>query len=108
MVASHPQMARLLRDFSISEKNGQIDIDNQSQQCTNTKSRDLTLLRIAMAADHPKPLPPESQETEESSKEPRVIDADAIFQGAREVWLELDGVRYRLRITRRNKLILQK
>jgi hemin uptake protein HemP len=30
------------------------------------------------------------------------------FGDRREVWLELDGVRYRLRITRRNKLILQK
>jgi hemin uptake protein HemP len=39
---------------------------------------------------------------------PRVIDAKELFQGDREVWLELTGVRYRLRITRRNKLILQK
>ena len=39
---------------------------------------------------------------------PRVIDADELFQGSREIWLELDGIRYRLRITRRNKLILQK
>jgi hemin uptake protein HemP len=39
---------------------------------------------------------------------PRVLSADAIFAGAREVWIELDGVRYRLRITRRGKLILQK
>jgi hemin uptake protein HemP len=39
---------------------------------------------------------------------PRVIDADDLFQGTREIWLELAGVRYRLRITRRNKLILQK
>lgn len=42
------------------------------------------------------------------AEEPRVIDADDLFQGAREIWLELDGIRYRLRITRRNKLILQK
>jgi hypothetical protein len=28
--------------------------------------------------------------------------------GQREVWIEHDGVRYRLRITRRGKLILQK
>jgi hemin uptake protein HemP len=39
---------------------------------------------------------------------PRVIDAEDLFQGDREVWLEHTGVRYRLRITRRNKLILQK
>jgi hemin uptake protein HemP len=39
---------------------------------------------------------------------PRVLSADALFAGTREVWIELDGVRYRLRITRRGKLILQK
>jgi len=39
---------------------------------------------------------------------PRVLNADALFEGKREVWIELDGVRYRLRITRRGKLILHK
>lgn len=39
---------------------------------------------------------------------PVVLDAQKIFEGRREVLIELDGVRYRLRITRRNKLILQK
>lgn len=38
----------------------------------------------------------------------RVLKADELFGGRREVWIELDGVRYRLRITRRGKLILQK
>jgi hemin uptake protein HemP len=38
----------------------------------------------------------------------RVLKADELFAGKREVWIELDGVRYRLRITRRGKLILQK
>ena len=37
-----------------------------------------------------------------------IVDAQALFQGTREVWIEHAGVRYRLRITRRNKLILQK
>lgn len=37
-----------------------------------------------------------------------VLDANALFGEHREICLELDGVRYRLRITRRNKLILQK
>ena len=58
-------------------------------------------------SDQPKP-PPEPEDKEAAQKPRRVIDADAIFQGAREVWVELDGMRYRLRITRRNKLILQK
>ena len=38
----------------------------------------------------------------------RTIKADELFGGKREVWIDLDGVRYRLRITRRGKLILQK
>lgn len=38
----------------------------------------------------------------------RTIQAEELFAGRREVWIELDGVRYRLRITRRGKLILQK
>ena len=38
----------------------------------------------------------------------RTIPADELFAGKKEVWIDLDGVRYRLRITRRGKLILQK
>jgi hemin uptake protein HemP len=37
-----------------------------------------------------------------------VVDARELFKGKREVWIEHEGARYRLRITRRNKLILQK
>jgi len=37
-----------------------------------------------------------------------VVSAAALFQGRREVVIEHDGVRYRLRLTRRGKLILQK
>lgn len=37
-----------------------------------------------------------------------IIDARALFQGRREIVIEHEGARYRLRITRRNKLILQK
>jgi hemin uptake protein HemP len=37
-----------------------------------------------------------------------VVDAAKLFQGQREIIIEHDGVRYRLRLTRRNKLILQK
>jgi hemin uptake protein HemP len=40
--------------------------------------------------------------------EPRVIRAEDLFAGRREVWIDLAGVRYKLRITRRGKLILQK
>ena len=37
-----------------------------------------------------------------------VIPAERLFGDKREVWIELNGERYRLRITRRGKLILQK
>jgi hemin uptake protein HemP len=39
---------------------------------------------------------------------PRTIPATELLRGEREVWIEHAGVRYRLRLTRRNKLILQK
>jgi hemin uptake protein HemP len=39
---------------------------------------------------------------------PRTLRADELFRGGHEIWIEHSGVRYRLRITRRNKLILQK
>ena len=38
----------------------------------------------------------------------RVLRASELFGDTREVWIEHEGVRYRLRITRRGKLILQK
>ncbi len=38
----------------------------------------------------------------------RLIDAHQLLQGEREVWIVHDGVRYRLRLTRRNRLVLQK
>jgi hemin uptake protein HemP len=57
--------------------------------------------------DHPNP-PQQSSEPSKPDEPPRLIEADSLFQGRREVWIEHDGIRYRLRITRRNKLILQK
>jgi hemin uptake protein HemP len=39
---------------------------------------------------------------------PRIIRAADLFDGEHEIWIEHAGDRYRLRITRRNKLILQK
>jgi hemin uptake protein HemP len=51
----------------------------------------------------------EQVEDPPSQRDPgKVIDAKALFEGRREVWIEWEGVRYRLRLTRRNKLILQK
>ena len=53
---------------------------------------------------------PEEDDREAASGDgpERTIKADELFAGKREVWIDLDGVRYRLRITRRGKLILQK
>jgi hemin uptake protein HemP len=45
------------------------------------------------------PTPPEPAD---------VIAAETLFGDKREVWIEHNGERYRLRITRRGKLILQK
>jgi len=53
------------------------------------------------------PVTPQPNDTKPAEATP-VLPAKEIFQGKREVWIEHEGVRYRLRITRRNKLILQK
>ncbi len=60
---------------------------------------------IPPAAPEPTPmeLPPLPEEPAEA-----VVSAEALFQGRREVIIEHEGVRYRLRLTRRGKLILQK
>ena len=50
----------------------------------------------------------EKDDAAEQTADAPVIQVADWFGDRREVWLELDGVRYRLRITRRNKLILQK
>jgi len=55
------------------------------------------------AEDRSEPLAKESP-----PPRPKVIDAQELFQGSLEIWNEHAGVRYRRRITRRNKLILQK
>ena len=55
--------------------------------------------------NQPKPAP---REPAGSTEPPKVVRAEELFGEHREVWIDLDGVRYRLRITRRGKLILQK
>lgn len=61
----------------------------------------------------PEQITPSSEEerdspSEESAVPTRVIPAEDLFGESREVWIDFHGERYRLRITRRNKLILQK
>lgn len=53
------------------------------------------------------PKPPASSPQAPAPVAP-VIPAQQLFEGRREIIIEHEGVRYRLRITRRNKLILQK
>jgi hemin uptake protein HemP len=52
--------------------------------------------------DDEKPPPGECQDS------PRVVSTQELFQGKHEICIDHEGERYRLRITRRNKLILQK
>lgn len=52
--------------------------------------------------------PDSSPEAPDAAPARKVIPAEKLFEGEREVFIELDGERYRLRITRRGKLILQK
>lgn len=44
----------------------------------------------------------------EATAPPPILHAEELFRGHREICIEHEGKRYRLRITRRNKLILQK
>jgi hemin uptake protein HemP len=60
-----------------------------------------------MTSDAPIPVQPAIL-APPAAKPSAVLPSQQIFQGQREIWIEHDGVRYRLRITRRNKLILQK
>jgi len=54
------------------------------------------------------PRPPEPSPVDKPVEPAPLVLAENLFRGKREVLIEHDGVRYRLRITRRNKLILQK
>ncbi len=53
-------------------------------------------------SSHPAPRPEKPQQPAQ------VVSSQELFGGCREIFIEHAGVRYRLRITRRNKLILQK
>ena len=54
---------------------------------------------------HSQPAEPKAGETKDS---PKVVSAQELFAGEREICIEHEGERYVLRITRRGKLILQK
>jgi hemin uptake protein HemP len=54
------------------------------------------------------PSEPDERDEPQADDGEKVVRAEELFGERREIWIELDGVRYRLRITRRGKLILQK
>lgn len=56
----------------------------------------------------PPPIPPPPSPRGVPEPVVPIVVAEQLFQGTREVCIEFGGIRYRLRITRRNKLILQK
>jgi hemin uptake protein HemP len=61
-----------------------------------------------MAEAEPRPHADAPAQPKPSPLAPVILSSQQLFQGRREVLIEHAGVRYRLRITRRNKLILQK
>lgn len=50
----------------------------------------------------------DDEDSAAAERELKVVDVQQLFGDDREICLELEGIKYRLRITRRNKLILQK
>ncbi|MFO0852534.1 MAG: hemin uptake protein HemP [Gemmataceae bacterium] len=60
-----------------------------------------------MSESREKSEEPDSPDPRSDESAP-VIPARELFGDGREVWIEHNGERYRLRITRRGKLILQK
>jgi hemin uptake protein HemP len=51
---------------------------------------------------------PKNDDRDDAPKPHRTLDARELFRGEREIWIEHAGVRYVLRITRRDRLILTK
>lgn len=49
-----------------------------------------------------------ADEPDRPAQECPVIAAETLFKDGREVWIDHQGERYKLRITRRGRLILQK
>jgi hemin uptake protein HemP len=54
------------------------------------------------------PEPNDAPAARPEKEPPRIISTQELFDGRREILIEHAGEQYRLRITRRNKLILQK
>lgn len=63
----------------------------------------MSQVAFVIDASEPAPVP-----IQRDGKGGAVVDSQLLFLGQREIWIEHEGERYRLRITRRGKLILQK
>lgn len=61
----------------------------------------------SMQPEPPRDEPP-SDPPSKPSETPRIIQAEELFAGQREVWIQFGDQRYRLRITAAEKLILTK
>ena len=60
-------------------------------------------------ADPQKPARPQTEESEHADSDSRrLIRSEELLAGTQEVLIEHDGQTYRLRLTRRGKLILHK
>jgi hemin uptake protein HemP len=61
-----------------------------------------------MTSEEPQGQPPDDAATGPLEPPPPTYTTQQLFRGSREVWIEHEGQRYRLRITTRGRLILTK
>lgn len=61
-----------------------------------------------MTSDEPPEEGAEAPAAPRTEPPPPSYTTQELFRGSREVWIEHDGLRYRLRITSRGRLILTK
>jgi hemin uptake protein HemP len=61
-----------------------------------------------MQPEPPRENPPPTNPPGKPADVPRIIQAEELFAGQREVWIQHGDQRYRLRITAAGKLILTK
>ena len=61
-----------------------------------------------MQSEPPREDPPAKSGPNKPDNTPRIIQADELFAGQREIWIQHGDQHYRLRITAAGKLILTK
>lgn len=80
-------------------------VDIESQYHHHCGGLDITNLCATLIMDQP---PPETSSPTPVPHEPRVYESTELLEGAREILIRHAGELYRLRLTRNDKLILQK